>query len=481
MNNTNFFGRMFNNSKTKPANDADTTGEHDFEDPETINTGYFKPGYKQNSKEKVDDAEQPSNENINKLDKHWVTKELAKKCVEARKDGEIDGALGVPKELFDTYAQSEATYLKNKFESLINAQKIETEVAIEIEEKKVKDAENRLSYYRKIQKDSFKQPRYYSITGIFYILLGIVLNFADIPISLVTLKKGLHIEGPTLNNANSITKLFLLPKDDTGGLWEHVKNVLLANWELILLAVGISICSVFVKIFYDRLFMADFIKKIGLDKTTEDKAAEEQFAQKTIKEKLIFYFNNIDALSIMNIIIMMVFIGLMISLAIFRFTYSSDLVANGDYTIAKITFVFLSLLFPVISGVLYSVGATKLNYLIVLYRIKIFKLTPALEEFETYTEKLETHRNEKIHFANLETWIKADNLINEVTNVLKANYSIGYNRGVMASPGGKLFVPGAYERMDRFRNKVISQNIFARDKIKHPIDINNIPPSINLQ
>jgi hypothetical protein len=83
--------------------------------------------------------------------------------------------------------------------------------------------------------------------GRFYLIVGILLILADIPLALELTQDGFGFERPESGDAQ-IRNFFSKP-------W----GVFVANWEVFIMAIGIALCTVYIKIFWDE-FLASPIQ-----------------------------------------------------------------------------------------------------------------------------------------------------------------------------------------------------------------------------
>lgn len=110
-----------------------------------------------------------------------------------------------------------------------------------------------------LEKSNFKQlthGRYHvplscsRLAFIFYGFLGFFLLLSDIPLALQLIQKGFKFDDPAPENA--MHKLFSVA----------FRNVITDNWEVILTAIGISFCTVMIKIVYDEMIGTPYAAEV---------------------------------------------------------------------------------------------------------------------------------------------------------------------------------------------------------------------------
>lgn len=182
---------------------------------------------------------------------------------------------------------------------------------------------NILEYYR-----SHHPKSYNKWWAIICIVCGLVLVAADIPLSI---------------------KLFEIGFDFTN------------TWESFLPAIGVSFCTVFIKIYYDYyigekygsslIIQAKYKslhQKISIDEEhLKDKIKREQQSKR-------WWHNGILVLTVSGIVILGFF--RVASAKLQGFDFSKDQQEGMPALLYALTFIFLTLIFPVISGVCFSIG-----------------------------------------------------------------------------------------------------------------------------
>ena len=108
------------------------------------------------------------------------------------------------------------------------------------------------AYYDYIQYQYRFFPRNYSyLLFVIYMVFGIGLIFADIPLAFELIKIGFGLPIPP--DELSFIHLF-----DKGMFWA----VLSANWETVITALGIAFCTIYIKIYYDEFVGTPYANRV---------------------------------------------------------------------------------------------------------------------------------------------------------------------------------------------------------------------------
>ncbi|MCB0533328.1 MAG: hypothetical protein KDD14_14090 [Saprospiraceae bacterium] len=94
-------------------------------------------------------------------------------------------------------------------------------------------------------------PRQFSRSlAVIYIAIAALLLLADIPLALMITQLIFDLAPP--DTEHDITYLLFRPEDDPcGGLPAHFWRVITGNWQVTIMTVGVALCAIYFKIFYD--------------------------------------------------------------------------------------------------------------------------------------------------------------------------------------------------------------------------------------
>jgi len=167
------------------------------------------------------------------------------------KHGKKDGSIG-QKHMGEDIFKMHALQIKDEVSASLKSQLVTYDVEHDTLKKKNKDKESvkqEAEHYRnEIYTRKELYPRSFSLKlAIFYIVLALLLILADIPLALKLTQYGFNLH--TAEGTYSVDNLFLWYKGENflGHAWLVFAN----NWEVFVLAFGIALCTVYVKIFYD--------------------------------------------------------------------------------------------------------------------------------------------------------------------------------------------------------------------------------------
>lgn len=356
-------------------------------------------------------------------------------------------------------------YYKGKVSS-ITPEILDLEKSIEELENDYKETS---TYKREVEHFFRVNPRAFSINlSIFYTLIALFLVLADIPLALKLTQRGFDLDLGSI----PLKELFITP-------W----GVFQQNWEVFLLALGISVCTIFVKIFWDT-----FIEKPTIATTLY----AEQYGRAFPKEKRKYY-----------LVVLALFVMTILSLGLFRDANLNDrniaeATANEgevnssfvpdttgtsrqnpinadssiDYkkVVTLTTFVLITLLFPIVSGICFSIGINCLHNHNELTRSK----TEWEHKGERFRDELTKKSIKEEQKANYSSWLeryKDPKYITTISNLLLAYYNHGYQKGALesVSQGDDTDI---YHKAGILRSKVVNNRISSILQNNNSVDSN---------
>jgi hypothetical protein len=304
-------------------------------------------------------------------------------------------------------------------------------------------------------------PRTYSwfLFG-FYLFIGLALILADMPLALKLIQDGFNIAGGG-TDSQSIPHLFI------GNFWEIVA----LNWETFTTAMGISLCTVYIKIFYDEFIGTPYANKtmtfrrFTQENNLNNSEQETEAMQQDIKKEYGYKRAWKTGLAFFTVAAIVV-------LALFRLqtAYQSG---NFELSFASgAAFVIITVLFPIIGGICLSHALTNFQNMVRLQRARR-KCAQSRKEYlsamEAYT--LVQKKYEDL-WATSERLCEEDRMVEEYQDYLKAFYIRGFSTGGMQ--------PEKYIKGEDFYSKVMEwRNMAISRKINHHIsgintDINKL-------
>ncbi len=225
-----------------------------------------------------------------------------------------------------------------------------------------REAENehkeKKEYVNWLKKEYHHDSRSFSlILGLFYLFISLLLILADIPLALELIYKGFDLA--RVQNEN--TKIIYL--------FTRFALVIRDNWEIFILSVGIALCTVYIKIYYDEFVGKPLDRKVfyykklkadfHLNEEEIEKIKKEETERKWVKRGVLFF-------SLFTIIILGCFryLTLQDSATNPSKPYISNLYEGPKGIITGVAFTAITLLFPLIGGICASLGINAvLNFL----------------------------------------------------------------------------------------------------------------------
>lgn len=360
-----------------------------------------------------------------------------------------DGKKEVPMAPTEDIAAMYVQFIKDHVKSVFNGKKLRLESEKTLA-KQVMEREQKASLSQDGYRDSLidyfrKYPKQHSwMLFFFYLIIALFLILADVPLALELTKWGFQFESLSDSDNTEIIYLFQNPI-----------QVFIANWEVFLLSFGIALCAIYVKIIYDELVGSPLqsiilkfknIPGIDYDNPDEiDKLKKEDKFRKRIKIAIFI-------ITVITIII----------LGFFRFSAIKLNPASADIPqgfTSKLTFILITLLFPLIGGVCFSISLSNLQNILRLNGEKrksnrLHKIY--LKALRNFSNKQEQHQD---ICGFIEDWNSSTSVDSGYIRYLNACYVHGYNHGQMnVSESHK--DDDLYDRTQRLRDSIVSRNIF---------------------
>ncbi|MEL6672266.1 MAG: hypothetical protein AAFR61_08730 [Bacteroidota bacterium] len=359
------------------------------------------------------------------------------------KKGKHEGAIGLPRKTIinvaETHVRLIQDYVKTQYKGKLERLKVKAETAKEI----MKVARSKFDHQNDFLEQGFYNPRKYSILlALLYLFFAFCLIVADIPLALKLTQEGFNLNLAT-NAAGDISQLIYNPL-----------LVFAENWEVFILAMGIAFCTIYIKILYDEYLGTP------LSRTLIDFRKIEGMKQEEVEA----YRDKLERASLLRTRVKLMVLGTLLltilCLGIFRYFNDPDIVNGGDIKsiITGITFILITLIFPIIGGICFSLGLENLQN----YTRKLSYQYTAKRVEKRYQTAQETcvNINEQINqVQEYLTWVAGKEFFEHYTNFFLASYDQGYAHGAVLSDQ---FNNGhdPYARAEKMRNLLLSRRGF---------------------
>jgi hypothetical protein len=359
--------------------------------------------------------------------------------------GRRDGSLGVVlknlNDMMQAIAQDTFQHISVILKGKLAATETELKMAGTGKESAGKSHQREQSYleYLKFQFRFF--PRSHSLLlFVIYFITAIALLIADIPLALKLIQKGFNLEG------GSETESFPYLFADPSQFW-HIISV---NWETVVTAMGIALCTIYIKIFYDEFVgtpyanrhttFKQFREENGIENKDDIRRIKSENRIKTAAKILLF------AITIVSIVL----------LALFRLENAESIIVEGRFS--GPAFVAITLLFPLVSGICLSYALSNIQNIKRLRRTKGDCETSRKESEKA--EKNYTALEKEYHDLQAASNRLADEAqcVGEYQRYFAAFYERGYAIGRM-QPEKYTHGEDFFSKVMEWRNLAISRKI----------------------
>lgn len=386
--------------------------------------------------------------------------------------GYKDGILGKDKTLVETLAKTWVLNFRDSQKEKCDSKVKEYEGEVQIKKQLFEDAKSDYDLQQKhnhfLNKDYRRDSRKFSLfLGILYIVISLSLILADIPLALKLTQQGFDLD---MDKENTVQMLFENP-------WE----VFTGNWEVFILAIGIALCAIFIKIYYDEFIGTPVDKVVTELKNLNDvESEEEKKAAKIIKRRRFRAKTGLLCFSLATIILLGIFRFQTVQRIDREHRIASTSLSNNSFTFLEdenataanlelpeqsffemgvnlLTFIFITLLFPIIGGICASLGLNHLHNRRILKRSRKL-LSQSQTLFNKSKADLVSSEKEFIKWNNRQTWCKQEKFVNQISDFLYKCYLHGYETGYL-SPEKAHGRGDIYSQAEELRRKKISRKI----------------------
>lgn len=375
---------------------------------------------------------------------------LAKVGKQFQCDGERDGYRGMSPVPANGMIKNYVTNIQHYLNALFEGEDLALDTELKSQEKVFHQAEKEytrhLDYYNLLTDKYRMNYKYFSlILGILYTLFSLLLIAADIPLSLKVTQE-----------------VFLIEE----------------NVEKWLMAIGIALSAFYIKVFYDE-YLSQSLENVVNKFKPENLPGVKEHEVSKIKTTWLIRF-------IIKLLICLFCIVTIIILAYTRFnffTHNPDLVGGLDPSQKEIFthwsvntgFILISLLFPLMGGVLASLGIDKIQHFFAIRNAKRKcrkREKRYITEFKKYSEVVKLKDNCDSYLS----WCKNDSRFShEYSEYFIACYHYGYETGQLK----RMEEEDIFTASERMRKQMFFLNTQELFNTKSEIKSMPLPPVLN--
>lgn len=283
-------------------------------------------------------------------------------------------------------------------------------------------------------------PRQFSLLlAWIYLVVALILVLADIPLAVKLMEAGFNLDFGT----PGISELMEQP-------WAVIKG----NWETLIMALGVALSSIFFKVLYDEFVSGPLSNWATLAQREPDIPSGDPGYEKDIRKAYRIR-------AVVKFIIFALTLGTIIILGIFRFQAS---ISKGDLPVymanwvTQFAFILITLLFPIVSGVCFSMGLDRF-----LNRGEYKRARKSIQwkrdRFGTATERYESTKSQLEKVESYIEWVRSEAFYRKYLDHLLACYAIGYERGQL-TPESNMKFQSFFDMIWRMRRKIVSRQVF---------------------
>lgn len=418
-----------------------------------------------------------------------------------RKSGYFAGQWGIQEREIDSMAEMQILLKKNQIEEKCqnNQTKLNSEVEMldKIRINADRDYKTKNSYYERLNRAYQYNHRQFSVVlGFIYGFFSIALILADIPLALELTKKGFNLKS---DPNNPISNLFQYGTTD--GFLYNFLQVLSVNWEVVLFAVGIAFCTIYIKIYYDDFIgvpLENLIKKssesprepyedqheeapqsdnkretVESEELNKIDESDESNRRDEIRDEIRRRFNRLwwVRFGVKTFVLLLLFFTILV-LGYFRYSVvASAKIQDIPPTIIFLTYSTLTILFPIISGISGSLSLNCFHN----WREKSKaekKSAVAQKILLDATDIFRNKQEEQLRNQSFIKWLRKEDTIKQLKENLVSCYKFGYKFGYLHPEwtfGGDLFTRAEALRQ---RSLINPNKILDIGKMPDSFDIN---------
>jgi hypothetical protein len=413
--------------------------------------------------------------------------------------GNSDGRLG-QRQMTSEFFMSLARQLRMKMLYFLKG-KLEASTAKLNEARELMDAAaRRLTHASKLNSEMEKRKelhpgRFSILLMLFYLITATLILLADIPLGLMVTQYIFDVPPP--DRYHDITQLFLpcYSNQSCSGFWSHASKVMSGNWQVFLMTIGVALSAVYVKVFYDELMGHPVDKEVRQFRVMakfEADTDESIIKNELNRMKRWHYARLAVSVILFSFTVYTIYvlgevrsateetIKSQASISIDENIKSLDedssqaisenprgdvaLTDDGHKKLATSSnwmFILISLLFPIIAGVCFSLGINVWHNL----RLKHFAKQRFNEYQKDYSNRSNDFSKAQALFANCQYLVSQcedEKFLDDQSILLHHTYLHGYQRGIEEADEGLSEV----QVVEKYFNKFLSSEgkSASRDK-----------------
>ncbi len=403
--------------------------------------------------------------------------------------GYVDGSIG-QRQMTQAFFHTQAEQVRDRYLYFLKGKSIPAKTQAEELKERFNMASKVLEQAQDYRNDASIRrqlyPRQYSRSlAAIYLAVAILLLLADIPLALMVTQLVFDLAPP--DKWHDITNLFFRPKDDyCSGFFLHIWLVITGNWQVTIMTIGVALCAIYFKIFYDD-FMGYSVDKsirqfrlLSLHNRSKDSTKEENQKEENRIRNLHYFRIIIKFLILGFTLFTIIHLGrvraateslqdaikdqssISVEKSIPELGNTSDQpLKNIDDKIVKgredvhdkkkLMFILLTILLPLIAGICFSLGMGNLHnrqesgFAEKLYSSKV----------DEHTKALTAHKEAQMHVSTYDSFIgkcESDSFVKNYAISFYHCYLHGYERGII----NPLKQPDLYEHALKFRDRLLA-------------------------
>ncbi|MGB8193091.1 MAG: hypothetical protein WCF67_14280 [Chitinophagaceae bacterium] len=403
-----------------------------------------------NSKLDEDDSYEEYSQKIDGLDDIVVKLGLHRRINSSHKYmyemGRRDGALGVTLDVVNiARATAQAMFrhiyviLRGKIGAL--DADLKSKENIMKDDERLYQREQAYYDYAKYQYRFFPRSHSFLLFALYFVV-ALALIIADMPLALKLVQTGFDLEG------SGFSELFV-----KGKFWD----VIASNWETTFTSVGIALCTIYIKIYYDEFVGTPYANRLMTFRKFLDENGMGQLDKDRVNIKAEHYIK-----ASLKTVLFLSTLTAIVSLAFFRLETAA---ANNEFVItgySRMAFIAITVLFPLIGGICLSYSLNNLQNLMRIREAKRKCNSSRAKLLRAVKEYTASKGNSEDLAAAAERLGDEGKVVEEYKDYLVAFYERGYAIGGMQ--------PEKYTRGEDFYTKILEwRNIAISRKINHHI------------
>jgi len=399
--------------------------------------------------------------------------------------GYEDGSIG-QRQMTREFFRAQAEQVRDQYLYFLKGKSIPAQTQAEELKERFNRTSEVLEQAQDYRNDSITRRQLYSrqysrSLAVIYILVAGLLLLADIPLALMVTQLIFDLAPP--DKYHDITYLLFRPENDLcNGLLPHFWRVVTGNWQVTIMTVGVALCAIYFKIFYDDSMGYSVDKSIRqfrlLNLHNQFKNASKEEVKKEERKIRNLHYVRIG----FKFFILFFTLFTIVHLGRVRaaaeslqdaFTNQSstideegrtddsviipavdnDIIARKEELneLKKWMFILLTILLPLIAGICFSLGMGNLHN----RQESGFAEKLYWKKVDEHSKALAAHKEAQMHASTYESFIakcESDNFVQNYEVSFYHCYLHGYQRGVVSPDKDR----DLYERALKFRDRLVA-------------------------